>query len=133
MSKFSKSQTARDAQHDAGLSTRRQVLGDAYVQGALDKVTPFTAELQEFVSRNAWGTVWQRDGLSLRDRSLITVSMAAALGRSTELKVHVRGALNNGVTPDELKEVLLHMSVYCGFPLTLEAFRAAAEVIDAQD
>jgi alkylhydroperoxidase/carboxymuconolactone decarboxylase family protein YurZ len=76
------SQTPRDQQFEDGLATRRQVLGDAYVQAALDKVTPFTAELQELVSRNAWGTVWQREGLSLRDRSMVTVAMAAALGRS---------------------------------------------------
>jgi 4-carboxymuconolactone decarboxylase len=126
------SQTPRDQQFEDGLATRRQVLGDAYVQAALDKVTPFTAELQELVSRNAWGTVWQREGLSLRDRSMVTVAMAAALGRSHELKVHVRGALNNGVTEAELKEIFMHMSVYCGFPLTLEAFRAASEVIDAK-
>ena len=126
----SKTQTPHDQQFEDGLATRRQVLGDAYVQGALDKVTPFTAELQEVVSRNAWGTVWQREGLSLRDRSMVTVAIAAALGRSHELKVHVRGALNNGVTEDELKEIFIHMSVYCGFPLTLEAFRAAAEVIE---
>jgi 4-carboxymuconolactone decarboxylase len=126
------SQTPRDQQFEDGLATRRQVLGDAYVDASLGKTTPFTAELQELVSRNAWGTVWQRDGLSLRDRSMVTVAMAAAMGRSHELKVHVRGALNNGVTEAELKEIFMHMSVYCGFPLTLEAFRAAAEVIDGQ-
>ena len=92
------SQTPRDQQFEDGLATRRQVLGDAYVDASLGKTTPFTAELQELVSRNAWGTVWQRDGLSLRDRSMVTVAMAAAMGRSHELKVHVRGALNNGVT-----------------------------------
>lgn len=124
-------QTPADQQQADGLATRKQVLGETYVQAAFDKRTPFTAELQDFVSRNAWGTVWQREGLSLRDRSLITVAMAAALGKSTELKVHVRGALNNGLTPEELKEVFLHLSVYAGFPACLEAFRAAAEVIEA--
>ena len=114
-----------------GLATRRAVLGDAYVDQALARATPFTEALQEFVTRNACGNTWQREGLDLRTRSIVTVSMLVALGRMHELKIHVRGALNNGVTKQELQEILLHATVYCGFPAAVDAFRAAAEVIDA--
>lgn len=114
-----------------GLATRRAVLGDAYVDNALAKATPFTEPLQELVTRHAWGNTWQRDGLDLRTRSIVTVAMLVALGRMHELKIHVRGALNNGVTKAELQEIFLHASVYCGFPAAVDAFRAAAEVVDA--
>jgi 4-carboxymuconolactone decarboxylase len=114
-----------------GLATRRAVLGDTYVDSALAKATPFTAPLQELVTRHAWGNTWQRPGIDLRTRSIVTVSMLVALGRMHELKVHVRGALNNGVTTEELQEIFLHASVYCGFPAAVDAFRTAAEVIDA--
>lgn len=114
-----------------GLATRRAVLGEAYVQGALNKATEFTAPLQEFVTRFAWGNTWQRDGIDLKTRSIVTVSMLVALGRMHELKIHVRGALNNGVTREELQEIFLHASMYCGFPASVDAFRTAAEVIDA--
>ena len=116
----------------AGLATRRAVLGNEYVQGALDRATPFTAPLQEMVTRHAWGNTWQRPGIDLKTRSMITVSMLVALGRMHELKVHVRGALNNGVTPQELQEIFLHASVYCGYPATVDAFRTASEVVDAK-
>ena len=114
-----------------GLATRRAVLGDVYVDGALAKATAFTAPLQELVTRHAWGNTWQRTNMDLRTRSIVTVSMLVALGRMHELKIHVRGALNNGVTKEELQEIFLHASVYCGFPAAVDAFRAAAEVIDA--
>lgn len=114
-----------------GLATRRAVLGDAYVDAALAKVTPFTEPLQELVTRHAWGNTWQRPDLDLRTRSIVTVSMLVALGRMQELKTHIRGALNNGVTTAELQEIFLHASVYCGFPAAVDAFRAAAEVVDA--
>ena len=114
-----------------GLATRRAVLGDAYVDSALAKATAFTAPLQELVTRHAWGNTWQRTNMDLRTRSIVTVSMLVALGRMHELKIHVRGALNNGVTKEELQEIFLHASVYCGFPAAVDAFRAAAEVIDA--
>lgn len=113
-----------------GLATRRAVLGDAYVDRALAQATPFSEPLQELVTRHAWGNTWQRPGLDLRTRSIVTVSMLVALGRMHELKVHLRGALNNGVTRQELQEILLHASVYCGFPAAVDAFRAAADVID---
>jgi 4-carboxymuconolactone decarboxylase len=120
----------KDPITQAGLATRRAVLGDDYVQAALDKATPFTGPLQELVTRNAWGNTWQRKGIDLKTRSIVTVSMLVALGRMHELKVHVRGALNNGVTPQELQEIFLHASVYCGFPAAVDAFRTAAEVIE---
>ena len=113
-----------------GLATRRAVLGDTYVDNALANATSFTAPLQELVTRHAWGNTWPRPGIDLRTRSIVTVSMLVALGRMHELKVHVRGALNNGVTPEELQEIFLHASVYCGFPAAVDAFRAAAEVVD---
>jgi 4-carboxymuconolactone decarboxylase len=115
----------------AGLATRRAVLGDTYVDRALAQATPFSEPLQELVTRHAWGNTWQRPGLDLRTRSIVTVSMLVALGRMHELKIHLRGALNNGVTKTELQEILLHASVYCGFPAAVDAFRAAAEVIDS--
>jgi len=114
-----------------GLATRRAVLGDSYVDNDLAKVTPFTEPLQELVTRHAWGNTWQRKGIDLRTRSMVTVSMLVALGRMHELKIHVAGALNNGVTREELQEIFLHASVYCGFPAAVDAFRSAAEVIDA--
>jgi 4-carboxymuconolactone decarboxylase len=123
---------SNDPETQAGLATRRQVLGAEYVDAALGRSTPFTAPLQEVVTKHAWGNTWQRKGIDLKTRSIATVSMLVALGRMHELKVHVRGALNNGVTPEELQEIFLHASVYCGFPATLDAFRIGSEVIDAK-
>jgi 4-carboxymuconolactone decarboxylase len=114
-----------------GLATRRQVMGDAFVDAALAKTTPFTAPIQEHISRAAWGDVWQRPGLDLKTRSLITVAMLTAMGKQNELKGHVRGALNNGATVEEIQEVLLHAAVYCGVPTAVEAFRSANEVVTA--
>lgn len=122
----------QDPELQAGLATRRAVLGNDYVQAALDKATDFNAPLQEAVTRHAWGNTWQRKGIDLRTRSIVTVSMLVALGRMHELKIHVRGALNNGVTREELQEIFLHASVYCGFPAAVDAFRSASEVIDAK-
>jgi 4-carboxymuconolactone decarboxylase len=125
-------QLPNDPQLQAGLATRRAVLGHDYVQAALDKATPFNEPLQELVTRHAWGNTWQRKGIDLRTRSMVTVSMLVALGKMHELKIHVRGALNNGVTPAELQEIFMHASVYCGFPAAVDAFRTASEVIDAK-
>lgn len=118
-----------DQQFEDGLRMRKQVMGDAFVEKAFANVDDFSAPLQEFVTRNAWGTVWNRAGLDLKTRSMITLSMLTALGRSHEIKGHVRGALNNGVTIEEIREVLLHATVYCGVPLAIDAFRAAQEVL----
>ena len=120
-----------DPLYDKGLATRKAVLGADYVQAALNKTTDFTRPLQDLVTRHAWGNTWQRDGIDLKTRSIVTVSMLVALGRMHELKIHVRGALNNGVTQAELQEIFMHASVYCGFPAALDAFRTAAEVVDA--
>jgi 4-carboxymuconolactone decarboxylase len=125
-------QLPNDPEVQAGLATRRKVLGNEYVDAALNRSTPFTAPLQEAVTRHAWGNTWQREGIDLRTRSIVTVSMLVALGRVHELKIHVRGALNNGVTPEELQEIFLHASVYCGFPAALDAFRVGAEVVEGK-
>ena len=119
-----------DPDFKAGLATRRQVMGDDFVDRALAGATAFTKPMQQYITRNAWGDVWQRPGLDLKTRSLITVAMLTALGRQHELKGHVRGALNNGATAAEIQEVLLHASIYCGVPCAVEAFRSAAEVVD---
>ena len=120
----------QDDQYRTGLATRREVMGDAFVDRALAGTTPFTQPIQDHISRAAWGDVWQRDGLDRKTRSLITVAMLTALGKQHELKGHVRGALNNGATVQEIQEVLLHAAVYCGVPASVEAFRTATEVCE---
>jgi 4-carboxymuconolactone decarboxylase len=112
-----------------GMEVRRAVLGDAHVDRAEAARTPFTEEFQDFLTRVAWGEIWSRPGLDRRTRSCITVAMLVALNREEELALHLRGALNNGVTVDELKEVLLQTAVYCGVPAANSAFRVAAQVI----
>jgi 4-carboxymuconolactone decarboxylase len=112
-----------------GMKTRRQVMGDAFVDRALANASDFTHPLQEFITDHAWGSVWQRPGLELKTRSLVTIAMLTALGRHHELTGHLRGALNNGATADEIQEVLLHATVYCGVPLAAEAFRCAEKVL----
>jgi 4-carboxymuconolactone decarboxylase len=119
----------QDEQYQRGLATRREVMGDAFVDRALASATPFTQPIQDHISRAAWGDVWQRPGLDRKTRSLITVAMLTALGKQHELNGHVRGALNNGATVEEIQEVLLHAAVYCGVPTSVEAFRTAAEVV----
>lgn len=118
-----------DQQFEDGLQKRKQVMGEDFVEKAFANADEFTMPLQEFITRNAWGTVWCREGLDMKTRSLITVSMLTALGRAHELKGHLRGALNNGATPEEIREVLLHAAVYCGAPLAVDAFRVAQEVV----
>jgi 4-carboxymuconolactone decarboxylase len=125
-------QETNDTEFDKGLAMRRQVMGDAFVDKAFGDMTAFTEPIQQHITRKAWGDVWQREGLDLKTRSLITVAMLTALGKQHELKGHVRGALNNGVTPAELQEVLLHAAVYCGVPTAVEAFRTAASVVDGE-
>jgi len=114
-----------------GLDVRRQVMGDAFVDRALGNATEFTQPLQDFVNEHAWGSVWSREGLPLKTRSLITLAALTALKCPQELKGHVRGALNNGCTVEEIREALLHCAVYAGVPAAIDAFRAAQEVIDA--
>ena len=119
-----------DTPFDKGLATRKQVMGEDFVANAFAQATDFTRPIQEHITAKAWGDVWQRPGLDLKTRSLITVAMLTALSKQQELKGHLRGALNNGATPAELQEVLLHAAVYCGVPAAVEAFRSAAEVVD---
>jgi 4-carboxymuconolactone decarboxylase len=120
-----------DQDFDKGLATRKQVMGEDFVARAFANASEFTLPIQHYITRNAWGDVWQRPGLDLKTRSLITVAFLTALGRQHELKGHVRGALNNGATAQEIQEVLLHASIYCGVPAAVDAFRSAAEVVDA--
>ncbi|SFC18620.1 4-carboxymuconolactone decarboxylase [Pseudomonas citronellolis] len=115
----------------AGEQVRREVMGNAFVDRALNNATEFTQPLQDFVNENAWGSVWSRDGLPRKTRSLITLAALTALKCPQELKGHVRGALNNGCTVEEIREALLHCAVYAGVPAAIDAFRAAQEVIEA--
>lgn len=114
---------------EAGKARRTKVMGEAFVERAMGSMDGFTRPLQEWLNEHAWGSTWLRDGLDLKTRSLCTCSMLAALGRSTELKGHVRGAINNGASVIEIREVLLHSAIYAGAPAAGEAFRAAKEVL----
>ncbi|MBU0603677.1 MAG: carboxymuconolactone decarboxylase family protein [Gammaproteobacteria bacterium] len=114
-----------------GETVRREVMGDAFVDRALGNATEFTRPLQDFVNEHAWGGTWVRDGLDRRTRSLVTLSVLTALRCPQELKGHVRGALNNGCSVEEIRETLLHCAVYAGAPAAIDAFRAAQEVIEA--
>ncbi|MDO5056602.1 MAG: carboxymuconolactone decarboxylase family protein [Lautropia sp.] len=116
--------------HDAGMARRTQVMGEAFVARAMQSADEFSAPLQAWINEHAWGSTWQREGIDLKTRSLCTCAMLAALGRSTELKGHIRGALNNGARVEEIREVLLHTAVYAGAPAAVEAFRSAREVLD---
>jgi 4-carboxymuconolactone decarboxylase len=118
-----------DEQIQQGLAVRREVLGNDYVNRAMARRTEFTSEFQEFITRYAWGEIWTRPGLDRRTRSCITVAMLVALNRPDELALHVRAALRNGVTPDEIKEVLLQTAIYCGVPAANSAFALAQRVI----
>jgi 4-carboxymuconolactone decarboxylase len=114
---------------DTGLNIRRQVLGADYVDNSLASADEFMMTFQRITTEWCWGYAWGRPGLDLKTRSLLNLAMLTALGKSAELKLHVRGALNNGVTADEIKEVLLHATVYCGIPAGLEAFKTAHAVL----
>jgi 4-carboxymuconolactone decarboxylase len=113
---------------DKGLKVRREVLGAEYVDNALKNADDFTRPIQELVTQMAWGEIWTRPGLDRRTRSLINLSMITALNRPHELKLHVRGAITNGVTKAEIMEVFLQTAIYCGMPAALDSFRVAKEV-----
>ena len=115
-------------QYEKGMKLRRAVLGDEHVNRSAAKITPFNAEFQDLITRYAWGEIWTRPGLARHTRSLITLAMMVALNRGEEFKLHVRAAFNNGVTRDEIKEVLLQTAIYCGVPAANSAFHAAEEV-----
>ena len=112
---------------DKGLKTRREVLGADYVDAALKNADDFNMDMQELVTQYCWGDVWNRPGLPRRTRSLLNLAMLAALNRPHELKLHVRGAINNGVSKDEIKEVFLQAAIYCGVPAAIDSFRVAKE------
>ena len=115
---------------DRGMQVRREVLGDEHVDRALERATEHTAEFQDFITRYAWGEIWTRPGLDRRTRSCITLAALVALGRFEELELHIRAARRNGVTPEEIKEVLLHCAVYCGVPAANSAFAVFQRVLD---
>ncbi len=117
------------SQQSPGEKIRRKVMGDVFVDSALGKADEFTQPMQDYINDHGWGSTWQRQGLDLKTRSLITIAMLAALKAPQELKGHIRGALNNGATINEIREVLLHSAVYCGAPAAQEAFRAAEDVL----
>ena len=121
-----------DETYERGMKTRREVLGDAHVDRAVEGTTPFTSDFQEFITTYAWGEIWSRPGLDRRTRSCITLAALVALGRDHEVAMHVRAALGNGLTPDEIKEVLLHTAVYAGVPVANSAFAIAQQVLDEE-
>ena len=115
--------------HDEGMRVRREVLGDEHVDRAIEDTTDFTRDFQNLITRYAWGEIWTRPGLDRRTRSAITLTALTALGRDHELALHVRAALRNGLTEDEIKEVLLHSAIYCGVPAANRAVAFAQEVL----
>ena len=118
---------------DAGMAMRRKVLGDDHVDRSLSNATELDEEFQQFVTEYCWGAAWTRDGLPPRDRSLLNLGMLIALNRIPEFKVHIRGALNNGLARSEIREALFQSAVYCGVPAAMEAFRAAKLVFAEVD
>lgn len=118
-----------DGRHQDGMAVRREVLGDAHVDRAVAGTTPFTAEFQDLITRYAWGEVWTRPGLDRRSRSMITLTALVAGGHWDELAMHVRAAVRNGLSVEEIKEVLLQTAIYCSVPSANRAFRIAQEVL----
>ncbi|MBN9077328.1 MAG: gamma carboxymuconolactone decarboxylase [Rhizobiales bacterium 65-79] len=116
-----------------GLSLRRQVLGAEYVDRSMESANDFMMAFQRITTEWCWGYAWGRDTLDLKTRSMLNLAMLTALNRSAEIKLHVRGAVNNGVTAEEIKEILLHATIYCGIPAGLDAFKAANEVLQAME
>jgi 4-carboxymuconolactone decarboxylase len=119
--------------YEKGMSVRRAVLGDAHVERAIANTDDFTRDFQDLITRYAWGDIWSRPGLPRHTRSLLTISLMVALNRTEELRMYVRAASNNGVTREEIKEVLLQSAIYCGVPAANHAFRTAAEVFRELD
>ena len=119
--------------YEQGMSVRRAVLGDAHVERAIANTDDFTRDFQDLITRYAWGDIWSRPGLPRHTRSLLTIALMVALNRTEELRMYVRAASNNGVTREEIKEVLLQSAIYCGVPAANHAFRTAAEVFRELD
>jgi 4-carboxymuconolactone decarboxylase len=113
--------------YERGLKIRREVLGDEYVDKSLKSADSFNMPMQELVTEYCWGAVWSREGLSRKTRSLLNLALLSALNRPHELKTHIRGALNNGATKDEIREVFLHVAIYCGVPTAVDSFRIAKD------
>ncbi len=122
-----------DERYQQGMAVRRAVLGDAHVDRTLENLSPLNEEFQNFITRYAWGETWTRPGLSRHTRSMITIAMLIALNREAELKMHLRAARNNGVTRDELKELIMHSALYCGLPAANATLHLAQQVFDEQD
>jgi 4-carboxymuconolactone decarboxylase len=122
-----------DELYNQGMQTRREVLGDEHVDRAEAAKTPFDADFQEYITRNAWGSVWSRPGLSRRERSLVTIALMTALGHDNELELHLRASRRTGATPDDVKEVLLHTAVYAGVPAVNHALKIAKKVFSEPD
>jgi len=121
--------TSEDSTYDLGMLVRREVLGDEHVDAAIGRTTEFTADFQDFITRYAWGEIWARPGLDRRTRSCITLTALVTLGRLDELEMHVRAAVRNGLTPEEIAEVFLQSAVYCGVPAANSAFAVAQRVL----
>ncbi|MEO4045140.1 carboxymuconolactone decarboxylase family protein [Hoeflea sp. CAU 1731] len=119
-----------DPLFDKGLEVRKKVLGNKYVEKSLQDADDFTLPLQSLVTKFCWGEVWGRPGLDLKTRSIINIAMISVLNRPAELRLHVRGALNNGLTKEEIREILLQVAVYAGIPASLDSFRVARESIE---
>jgi 4-carboxymuconolactone decarboxylase len=124
--------TSGESAHERGMKVRREVLGDEHVDAAIERTTDFTADFQDFITRYAWGEIWSRPGLDRRTRSCITLTALVALGKLEELEMHVRAALRNGLTQDEIKEVLLQSAIYCGVPAANSAFAVAERVLSEE-
>ena len=123
------SSDSRKDLRERGLAIRRQVLGDKYVDVAMNNVTDFNRPLQDLLNEYCWGAGWGREGFTRKERSMINLAMLTALGRTHEVETHVRGALNNGLTQQQIAEVLLQTAIYCGVPAAVDSFRAASKVI----
>lgn len=122
----------QNEKYEAGMRNRRAVLGDKHVDRSISAATDFSRPIQELVTEYCWGDIWDRDGLEKKTRSMLNLAMLTALNRPHELEVHVRGALTNGVTVEEIQEVLLQTAIYCGVPAAIESFRIAQKVLDAE-
>ncbi len=118
--------------YDRGLKVRKEVLGAEYVDNAINSADEFSLPLQEYLTAHAWAASWARPGLEKKTRSMLNLAMLTALNRGHEFRIHVKGALNNGVTKEEIREILIHAAVYCGAPAAMDSFRIAKEVFKEQ-
>ncbi|MBE0129828.1 4-carboxymuconolactone decarboxylase [Citrobacter amalonaticus] len=122
-----------EERYQQGMAVRRAVLGDAHVDRTVQNLTPLNEEFQQFITRYAWGDIWSRPGLDRHTRSMITIAMLIALNREAELKMHLNAAFNNGVTREELKELIMHSALYCGLPAANATLHLAQQVFDQRD